>query len=206
MSIDLEIVHKKINISAGHVDWHHERFARKKILTATLSNSAEPASLLTNGSIFDQKHKVDEKALARNIKFVAESLAKHIYGYPNRSLEVVSGSNSVNMEVVSAWHKFLTSQSRAEFLFHKKSDLLVQLEKTLSSHTSNVVKTSFSVTTDYKFYRHPAQRISAYQVKPLWFDVVVSLFIGLYFLIFYLAIQAPRSMKELKASLGFGSK
>ncbi len=105
MNIPFEIVHKKINMSNPLYDWQHELYARKRIgesfdvmhrrcshsggmmrvhlffaVSATLSNKLHPTPMFAGGSLFDQRHSIKDEVLARNIKFVAETLSKHIYG------------------------------------------------------------------------------------------------------------------------------
>jgi hypothetical protein len=95
MNIPLEHVHKKINISDTTVYWEHEQFSRKRILAATLSGQSKPDAAART-SILDTT--IDHSTLMRNILFVANSLAKHIYGL-SESGHIFNGSTAVQVLV-----------------------------------------------------------------------------------------------------------
>jgi hypothetical protein len=80
MSIPFEIVQRKINISDPEVYWEHEQFSRKKILAGTLSDLKSATVGFARSNIFDSGLPTDAAAYERNIRFVAEVLAKLVYG------------------------------------------------------------------------------------------------------------------------------
>jgi hypothetical protein len=49
-------------------------------VAGTLSHYRTPSTLFTGASIFDGSFNIDSRLLNRNIKFIAESLAQHVYG------------------------------------------------------------------------------------------------------------------------------
>jgi hypothetical protein len=80
MEIPFDMVHKKINVSNPDLAWENEQFSLKRVVSATLSHYRTPSTPFASASIFDGAFAIDPKLLKRNIKFVAESLAQHIYG------------------------------------------------------------------------------------------------------------------------------
>jgi hypothetical protein len=74
----LDYKKKKVNMADSFVPWQHEIFAKNKIVSATLSHLENSRSgIVDYSSVFDDK--LDMGILQRNIKFVAESLAKYLY-------------------------------------------------------------------------------------------------------------------------------
>jgi hypothetical protein len=81
MNVPFELVHRKINVSNPLTGWPHEQFSRKHIVAGTLSSSADPAGtpLWTRSSLLDRRASVSADTLTRNIKLIAEVLARRIY-------------------------------------------------------------------------------------------------------------------------------
>ncbi|XP_039122110.1 LOW QUALITY PROTEIN: nicalin-like [Dioscorea cayenensis subsp. rotundata] len=76
MGIAIGIKHKKINISNPRVAWEHEQFSRLRVTAMTLSELSSPPEFLeSTGGLFDTRSFVDETAIYRSVKLVAESLA-----------------------------------------------------------------------------------------------------------------------------------
>jgi len=48
--VEVELVHKKINVSDPNIGWEHEVFSRKRIPAATISHFATPAAQLFSRS------------------------------------------------------------------------------------------------------------------------------------------------------------
>lgn len=78
MNIELSVVHKKVNISSEHTPWEHEQFSKKHVLGVTLSGLPTPPNYLMRSSLFDTP--IDVEILKRNTKFIAEVLARVVYG------------------------------------------------------------------------------------------------------------------------------
>lgn len=55
---------------------------------------------------------VNNTTLQRNIKFIAESLAKYIYNQTNINLEIFRDYFSINPYFIENWLDILTSESR----------------------------------------------------------------------------------------------
>jgi hypothetical protein len=80
MGIPFEIVHRKVNVSDPVTYWHHERFSMKRVMAATLSSRPAPATLFPAAGLLDRAlPAAARKTLARNIRFIAEVLAKQVF-------------------------------------------------------------------------------------------------------------------------------
>ena len=86
---------------------------------------------------------------------------------------------------------------------------LVELERALAKHTVDVVRAPFALTGDTRFYRSAAaaatdaQSISFFRVKPITFDLYLSLALAVYFLAFFPLVKEARSMAEVYKLYGF---
>lgn len=227
MSIPLEIVHKKINISDPTVYWQHEQFSRKRIVAATLSASRVPETGFAAGSIFETAAKVDLKLLERNIKFVVEALSKQIYGLANRGaaaepIEVIDAANTVNSHVISAYMDLFGSTSRFTSLLTdaKTNPFLQFIDAAFAKVTSDSKKQSFQVDTllagvggAWKLYKDKdggvdssrprlgVVEMQAFQVKPFIFDVYLLGAILAYLLVVYIACKQPENGGDVIAIL-----
>ncbi|EOY33380.1 Endoplasmic reticulum, plasma membrane, vacuole, EF-Hand 1, calcium-binding site, Nicastrin isoform 2 [Theobroma cacao] len=77
LDLKVGLKHKKINISNPRVAWEHEQFSRLRVTAATLSElSVAPDILEGTGGLFDSRQFVNETAIIRGVKLVAESLAQ----------------------------------------------------------------------------------------------------------------------------------
>jgi hypothetical protein len=84
MQIPSTIVKKPIAQSQNTLKWEHEQFTMKRVMSATLSHlhrgaTANVAGEFSRTSLFDSQPQINTKILQRNIRFVAESIARVIY-------------------------------------------------------------------------------------------------------------------------------
>ncbi|KAJ7981200.1 Nicalin [Quillaja saponaria] len=83
LGFKVSLKHKKINISNSRVAWEHEQFSRLRVTAATISGlSTAPQLLERTGGLVDSRHFVNETAITRTVKLIAEGLARHIYVAP----------------------------------------------------------------------------------------------------------------------------
>nr|GFA77631.1 nicalin-1-like isoform X2 [Tanacetum cinerariifolium] len=62
------------------VAWEHEQFSRLRVIAATLSGLSAPPELLeSTGGLSDNREFVNEAAVVKRVKVVAESLATFAY-------------------------------------------------------------------------------------------------------------------------------
>lgn len=91
------LVHKKIRLSEDLLAWEHEKFSLQKVPAATISHYPSPhinhMTMFTNRSLWHGlymriltvwlflvlRSDVDANILTRNVKLLAETLARHVY-------------------------------------------------------------------------------------------------------------------------------
>ena len=198
MGIPFDLVHKKIDLSDPEVYWQHEQFSRKRVLAGTVSHHKDASPSFEHGSIFDRH--VNLAILKRNIKFLAEVLASHIYGFHGKDLEVFTGSLSINSAFVEAWQSSLTQHARMQpFLSEAPEGQLISgLEKALQSFTSSLRKETFTVNSPIQFYGVSEVKMSAFKVKPATFELMLSAAIVVYLTALFFALQgAGPGMEQL---------
>ena len=133
--------------------------------------------------------------LKRNIKLLAEVLASHIYGFHGKGLEVFTGSLAVHDDFVNAWAMSLSQHARMlPFLStapknSPESRLMEGLEKAMEAYTTSLRKDPFTAPSPVHFYRVSNVKMSAFRVKPVAFDVVLSLLLVVYFAALFFGLQ-----------------
>uniref|UniRef100_A0A6B0VEE4 BOS complex subunit NCLN n=1 Tax=Ixodes ricinus TaxID=34613 RepID=A0A6B0VEE4_IXORI len=76
--LKVSMMHKKINLADEVLAWEHERFSMRRLPAFTVSRL--PSHRATSrSSIFDTREKVQTAKLARNVKVIAEALARLLY-------------------------------------------------------------------------------------------------------------------------------
>lgn len=243
LSIPFEIVHRKINISDPQVYWQHEQFSRKRIVSATLSSSRTPQANAWEGGLFDSiaaGGSLSVDTLARNVRFVVESLGRQVYGLAKSGVEregsaavelLAPGVDGVNSAALRAQLALLTGSSRFGAVITpadskaEGNTVLSHLESQFARHTSDHKKHTVLVdqllgagptgagagNPGWKFYadkpggsatngaqpRIGVVEMQAFQVKPLLFDIYVSLAIAVWLLVVYIACKQPGSVADV---------
>eukprot|EP00475_Leptophrys_vorax_P043289 TRINITY_DN8281_c0_g1_i1.p1 TRINITY_DN8281_c0_g1~~TRINITY_DN8281_c0_g1_i1.p1 ORF type:complete len:607 (+),score=168.47 TRINITY_DN8281_c0_g1_i1:169-1821(+) len=200
MDVKLTVRDYVTEATDGILQWEHEHFAKRKILSGTLSTSSTATPLFRNSSIADKS--VDVVALERNIKFVAEVLASYIYHSSSGSeaessssfLEVTSGPRGVSPTFVNAWLEFLSSQPRVAPFLDRKSRVIEEIEKVIDKYASDSIVSVAPLPTNFKFYvsnkASLSTELSVYKVKPFTFDILLSISVMLYLAIYYFLGEA----------------
>jgi len=208
MKIQWNVVHKKINISNPDVDWEHEQFSRKRVPGGTLSHIKAAAPVWGRSHVYDDVKSVNIPVLVRNIQFVAESLAKHIYKTPKGSFPIFSGSLAVDQNFVSTFLNYSASIPRAVSQFSKTSPFLQELENLLQTATGEAV-TRQTFTLDsmiYGFYDASTASMTAYRVKGVLFDFSLSILVGIYLLAMYAGLRGvSETIREAKTAFAASS-
>lgn len=171
MGIDFELRHDRINISDSRVHWQHEQFSRKRIVSATLSGRREFSK--ASSGLLDTKARVDEAVLTKNIKFIAEVLAKQLYKTIDPfSADVFEESRSANQNSVAHWISFLSQHHRVNSKFTKGNAVADRLEQALVQYTTEAKRVAFPADSSYQFYTTPTRSLlNIYSVKPFSFDL-----------------------------------
>jgi hypothetical protein len=188
LDMTVELKHKKINISNSRVAWEHEQFSRQRITAATLSQLEEAPELLERtGGIADSRRTVNETVILRNIKLVAESLARRIYG---QQVEVfAAGSNlALNPAYVRSWMDLLGRTPRVAPFLGKNAPIINALHKELAQHTKDATLQHDTLDSTFAFYETTKAQLNVYQVASVTFDFVVALAVGSYLIILFIVL------------------
>ncbi|MBA0655173.1 hypothetical protein Goklo_007687 [Gossypium klotzschianum] len=197
LDIKVGLKHKKINISNPRVAWEHEQFSRLRVTAATLSEiSTAPELLQGTGGLFDSRQFVNETAITRGVKLVAESLANL----------VPIGRECVDcgpMTSVSGLY-----QSNANLLdIRGKGPALVgwnwgnvweHVWKELADHTDEVNMQHEVLEGVFTFYDSTSARLNIYQVASVTFDLLLLLVLGSYLIVlFSFLVITTRGLDDL---------
>lgn len=205
--LTVELKHKKINISNSRVAWEHEQFSRQRITAVTLSHLEEPPELLQRtGGIADIRRSVNETVVLRNIKVVAESLARHIYGQQGKQVELfAAGSNlALNPSYVRSWLNLLGRTSRVAPFLGKNAPIINALHKELSQHTKDASLQHETLDSTFLFYDSTKAQLNVYQVASVTFDFIVALAVGSYLMLLFIVLFI--STKGVKDFVGIFRK
>jgi hypothetical protein len=196
MDIPFSVIHRRVNISETTIKWQHEQFSRKRIVAATLSGRRESGGPGAGG-LFDTRERLDLNRLRTNIQFIAEVLVKQIYQISVVNASVISFSQSVNEHFVESWIDFLGREPRTVTYIAKDQPAIAKIEEALTLYTSDAKRTVFSADNMYQFYQAPiVSELSVYRVKPVFFDIFLSLAVVAYLIVLHIVVKA-RSLQDV---------
>ncbi|XP_057480554.1 uncharacterized protein LOC130767644 [Actinidia eriantha] len=193
--------HKKINISNSRVAWEHEQFSRLRVTAATLSElSVAPELLESTGGLVDNRHFVNEAAVIRSVKLVAESLARHIYGYQGKNVNIFADNSSltVNPSYIVSLLNLLSRTPRVAPFLSKNDPLIMALKKELGDHTIDVNLQHEALDGMFTFYDSTKAWLNIYQVASVTFDLLLLLVLGSYLImLFSFLVITTRGLDDL---------
>eukprot|EP00164_Ancoracysta_twista_P003645 GFYU01004883.1.p1 GENE.GFYU01004883.1~~GFYU01004883.1.p1 ORF type:complete len:539 (-),score=188.17 GFYU01004883.1:106-1722(-) len=199
MGIPFSLKHKKINLASTFVPWPHEQFARKKVVAATLSShDAAPTSVFSQSSIFE-KSTTDVDTLERNIRFVAESLARHVYGYHGQELKVFEGSLGISSTFLKAWTNALEATPRMA-PYHISGDIFENMYNVFREFTAEAAQDNFlldSAQSGMEFFSSIDTDMTVAVVKPVMFDAVLGLANAIYLFFLYFCLAGLPSFSDI---------
>lgn len=190
----VSMVHKKINLADESLAWEHERFSMRRLPAFTVSHLPSHRAP-SRSSIFDTANSLEKDKLARNVKVLAEALARILYNVTDNesSLQVFRSSLGLQEDYLGAWVDLLSSQPRGAQLMAKgRAPLVSMLEQALSRHLKEVRLSTFQPDKrdpELVFYDTPVAVMNAYSVKPAVFDLFLAALIGAYLGVVYLVIM-----------------
>jgi len=219
-SSSLSLVHKKVNVSSPDIDWAHEHFSKKRILSATITSLPSPVPLFSRSSLFDIQNLTDINLLSKNIKIVTEGLVKVLYNLTQvegketeseqKRIEIVKGTLDISPPFISSLFSSFCSTPRLSPYLNKKSPFLTSVGRLFSSYLTEVSNNSFSAETDWVFSSSIKGEISVYQVKPVSFDLLLAVSILGYLFLLSLILKGPteffNSLKKMFASVRKSTK
>ncbi|KAK6936252.1 hypothetical protein RJ641_033282 [Dillenia turbinata] len=201
MGYKVGLKHKKINISNPRVAWEHEQFSRLRVTAATVSGlSVAPELLESTGGLFDRRNFVNEAAIINGIKLVAESLARHIYGYQGKKIQIFADDSNlaVNPSYVKSWLDLLSQTPRVAPFLAKDDPLIVAFKKELADHTREVNVQHEIPDGLFTFYDSTKSKLNIYQVASVTFDLLLLLVLGSYLiLLFSFLVITTRGVDDL---------
>ncbi|XP_015872427.3 uncharacterized protein LOC107409503 [Ziziphus jujuba] len=201
LGLKVGLKHKKINISNPRVAWEHEQFSRLRVTAATLSElSVAPELLESTGGLVDSRHFVNETAIMRSVKLVSESLARHIYGYQGKNIEIFADNSSlaVNPFYIRSWLEFLSRTPRVTPFLSKNDPFVMALKKELEEHTDEVSVQHEVLDGMFTFYDSSRAKLNVYQVASVTFDLLLLLVLGSYLIVlFSFLVITTRGLDDL---------
>ncbi|KAE8037399.1 hypothetical protein FH972_009988 [Carpinus fangiana] len=193
--------HKKINISNPRVAWEHEQFSRLRVTAATLSELfTAPELLERTGGLVDSRHFVNETAIVKSVKLVAESLARHIYGHQGKNIQIFADDSglAVNPSYIRSWLDLLSRTPRVAPFLSKNDPFIMALKKELEDHTNEVNVQHEVLDGMFTFYDLTKARLNIYQVASVTFDLLLLLVLGSYLIVlFSFLVITTRGLDDL---------
>ncbi|CAI8616251.1 unnamed protein product [Vicia faba] len=201
LGVQVNLKHKKINISNPRVAWEHEQFSRLRVTAATLSElSSAPELLESTGGLLDGRQFVNEAAIVRSVKLIAESLAKHIYGHQGKNVQIFADNSNlaVNPSYVRSWLDVLSQTPRVAPFLSKDDPFITALKKELEDHTDEVNVQREILDGMFTFYDSTSAKLNIYQVASVTFDLLLLLVLGSYLIVlFSFLVITTRGLDDL---------
>ncbi|KAI5388694.1 hypothetical protein KIW84_074386 [Lathyrus oleraceus] len=201
LGVQVNLKHKKINISNSRVAWEHEQFSRLRVTAATLSElSTAPELLESTGGLLDGRQFVNEAAIVRSVKLIAESLAKHIYGHQGKNVQIFADNSNlaVNPSYVRSWLDVLSRTPRVAPFLSKDDPFITALKKELEDHTDEVNVQREILDGMFTFYDSTSAKLNIYQVASVTFDLLLLLVLGSYLIVlFSFLVITTRGLDDL---------
>ncbi|XP_061958801.1 uncharacterized protein LOC133680031 [Populus nigra] len=201
LGFEVGLKHKKINISNPRVAWEHEQFSKLRVTAATLSElSTAPELLESTGGLSDSRHFINETAIVRSIKLVAESVARHIYGCQGKNIQIFADNTSlaVNAPYIRSWLDLLSKTPRVVPFLTKNDPFVMALKKELEDHTHEVNVHHEVLDGMFTLYDSTKAKLNIYQVASVTFDLLLLLVLGSYLIIlFTFLVITTRGLDDL---------
>ncbi|XP_027344938.1 nicalin-1 isoform X2 [Abrus precatorius] len=170
------------------VAWEHEQFSRLRVTAATLSElSMAPELLERTGGLVDSRQFVNEAAIVRSVKLIAESLARHIYGHQGKNIQIFADNSNlaVNPSYIRSWLDVLSQTPRVAPFFSKDDPFVMALKKELEDHTDEVNLQREVLDGMFTFYDSTRANLNIYQVASVTFDLLLLLVVGSYLIVLF---------------------
>ncbi|GAB2274580.1 hypothetical protein Dimus_009348 [Dionaea muscipula] len=201
LGFKVDLKHKKINISNPRVAWEHEQFSRLRITAVTISElSAAPAFLENFGGVYDQWQFVQETAITKSVKLIAENLGRHIYGHQGKNVQIFAENSSiaVNPSYIQSWLDLLARTPRVAPFLPKGDPFINALKRELEEHMVEVNVQHEMLDGIFTFYDSTKAMLTIYQVASVTFDLLLLLVLGSYLIVlFSFLVITTRGLDDL---------
>ncbi|GIY95408.1 nicalin-1 [Caerostris extrusa] len=211
--VNVSMVHKRINLADELLSWEHERFSIRRLPAFTISHLQSPKSLKKT-TILDTRENVNVDKLARNVRVIAEALARHMYNISGETLKsgIFSEGLVIQKDYIRAWIDQLSSQPRSAQMFltgSSKHPLILTMEQAMNRYLKDVKYSIFKPDKrepELMFYEPITTVMNAYRVKPAIFDLFLAAFIAAYLGIVYLFITNFHRLEKFMKSYSVSMK
>uniref|UniRef100_A0A1L8E295 Nicalin n=1 Tax=Nyssomyia neivai TaxID=330878 RepID=A0A1L8E295_9DIPT len=166
--VNVEGVHKKINLADLILAWEHERFSMKRMPAFTLSSLKSHKDPLRT-TIFTDISPSSLEVLERYTKILAESLASYIYNL--NEAEIFTGSMAVTQNSLKPWLNIKSTLQNND------------LKNAFNKYLKNVKQTYEKPDArepDFMLYEGQEGLLNIYSVKPAVFDLFLTFLIAAY--------------------------
>lgn len=191
----------------GELAWEHERFARAKYPAATLSARARGAGgSMAAPDMLDSA--ANETALLRAAAFVAEALARHVFGVTGakRGERVFDSAADLNAAHLLAWQRTLAATPRFAPLLGADSALVSALGAELGAAGDELVRGRVPLASQLTAFSAAPVVLVAAAAKPVYFEIGVLLAALAVLAAVKAAVEGPRAVLEWAASWVFRKK
>ncbi|KAL3682790.1 hypothetical protein R1sor_000812 [Riccia sorocarpa] len=201
LGVTIEVRQKKINISNSRVALEHEQFSRNRITAATISELETPPDFLDgHGGIADRRSNVNDALVVRNIKLIAEAIAKHVYALEGKSIEVFPDGSSfaVDPHYVKRWLDLLSRTPRVAPFLGKNGPIIAALQKELAAYATDVTVQHDTLDGAFTFYDTTKAQLTIYQVASVTFDLFIMIAVGIYLgILFVILVVTTKGFDDL---------
>uniref|UniRef100_I1LRI7 Nicalin n=1 Tax=Glycine max TaxID=3847 RepID=I1LRI7_SOYBN len=152
------------------------------------------------GGLVDGRHFVNEAAIVRSVKLIAESLARHIYGHQGKNIQIFADNSNlaVNPSYVQSWLDVLSQTPRVAPFLSKGDPFVMALKKELEDHTDEVNLHRDVLDGMFTFYDSTRAKLNIYQVASVTFDLLLLLVLGSYLIVlFSFLVITTRGLDDL---------
>lgn len=203
--VPLDQRRKKVNMASPDLAWPHgsgwmevelegvahcptEALARSNLFAVTLSGAE---SFGAESSALDSVARVNMTTLQRNVALVAETLAKHAFGFAGHNFDVFEGSLAPDTESMRALLEQLAHGPRVDAWMDKTKPhaALDLIRARLGALTERMQVRHYDLPAAVKFHAPSPLTLTAHESYNTLFDLVLLLGAAAYLLIVYQALE-----------------
>eukprot|EP00760_Papus_ankaliazontas_P035639 PhM_4_TR7947/c0_g1_i1/m.53659 len=192
VGVQIEAVHRKINVSSTEMRWEHEVFAYKKIVAATLSGVHTPSTQYLRDATRTMSRAATKDVLAnvrKNTELVCNVISRYL---SNGSDTTAFGSSDVAASHLHSWTNFFSSNPLS-IPFASKSVLASLRNAVVSVAPGRVVATEpvahQSTITETKFFGPSTATLTLHKTKSLANELTLTMGIAGYVFVVLIVVS-----------------